>query len=169
MRKDNYVYFVTTNGNPRDNRSKSLEKRGTLPKFKNLRKGTAKEIKKGNYYHFAVPIKGEIQDNLSETLNHIKLSIYSLHELSQKLNILSISISKTSKINHIAWEEIKLIFYLVFANSLTKIIVCNGITQYPTKEQRSQLIEEPHSSALGSHKGDTMTYNRIRQNFFWEI
>ena len=36
MRKDNYVYFVTTNGNPRDNVSKSLEKRGTLLKFKNL-------------------------------------------------------------------------------------------------------------------------------------
>ena len=36
MRKDNYVYCVATNGIPRDNGSKSLEKRGTLPKFKNL-------------------------------------------------------------------------------------------------------------------------------------
>ena len=43
MRKDNYVQFVTTNGNPRDIGSKSLDKRGTLPKFKNLQKGTAKE------------------------------------------------------------------------------------------------------------------------------
>ena len=168
MRKNNYVHFVTTNGNPRDNGSKSLEKRGTLPKFKNSQKGTAKEIKKGNYYHFALPIEAEIQDNLSETLNNIKLSIYSLHELSQKLNLRSISISKTSKINHIAWEEIKVIFDLVFANSLTKIIVCNGITQYPTKEQRSQLIKEAHSSALGGHKGVTKTYNRIRQKIFWE-
>ena len=49
-----------------------------------------------------------------------------------------------------------------------KIIVCNGITQYPTTEQRSQLIEEAHSSALGGHKGVTKTYNRIRQKFFWE-
>ena len=87
------------------------------------------------------------------------MSIYSLHELSQKLNLRSINISKTSKINHIAWEEMKLIFYLVFANSLMKIIVCNGITQYLTKEQRSQLIEEAHSSALGGHKGVTKTYN----------
>ena len=165
MRKDNYVYFVTTNGNPRDNGSKNLEKRGTLPKFKNLQKGTAKEIKKGNYYHFTLPIEGEIQDNLSETLNNIKLSIYSLHELSQKLNLRSTSISMTSKINHIDWEEIKLIIYLVFANSFTKIIICSGITQYPTNEQRSQLIEEAHSSALGGHKGVTKTYNRIRQKF----
>ena len=28
-RKDNYAYFVTTNGNPRDNGSKTLEKRET--------------------------------------------------------------------------------------------------------------------------------------------
>ena len=48
------------------------------------------------------------------------------------------------------------------------MIVCNGITQYPTKEQRSYLIEEAHSSALGGHKGVTKTYNRIRQKFFWE-
>ena len=38
MRKDNYAYFVTKNGTPRDNGSKTLEKRETLPKFKNLQK-----------------------------------------------------------------------------------------------------------------------------------
>ena len=79
MRKDNYAYFFTTNGTPRDNGSKTLEKRETLPKFKNLQKGIAKEIKKGNYYHFALPIEEETKDYLSETLNNIKLSIHSLH------------------------------------------------------------------------------------------
>ena len=102
MRKDNYVYIVTTNGTPRDNGSKCLEKRGTIPKFKNLQKGTAKEIKKGNYYHFALPIEEEAKYNLSATLNNLKLAIYSLHELSQNLNLRSIGISRTSKINHIA-------------------------------------------------------------------
>ena len=53
MRKDNYVYFVTTNGTPRDNGLNTLEKRRTLQKFKNLQKGIAKEIRKGNYHHFA--------------------------------------------------------------------------------------------------------------------
>ena len=52
---------------PWDNGSRSLEKRGTSPKIKNLQKGTAKEIKKGNYYHFALPIEEETKDNLSET------------------------------------------------------------------------------------------------------
>ena len=126
MRKDNYAYFVTTNGSPRDNGSKTLEKRETLPKFKNLQKG--------NYYHFALAIEEETKENLSETLNNIKLSIHSLHELSQKFKLRSISISETSRINHIPWEEVKSIFDSIFSNSTTKIIVCNGITRYPTKE-----------------------------------
>ena len=48
MRKDNYAYFVTTNGTPRENGSKTLEKTETLPKLKNLQKRIAKEIKKEN-------------------------------------------------------------------------------------------------------------------------
>ena len=53
-------------------------------------------------------------------------------------------------------------------DSTIKKIICNGITQYPTKEQRNQLIEEVHSSAIGGHKGVTKTYNRIRQRYYWE-
>ena len=107
MRKDNYAYFVTTNGTLRDNGSKTLEKRETLPKFKNLQKGIAKKTKTGDHYHFALPLEEETKDNLSETSNDIKLSIYSLHELSHNRKLRSISISKTSRINHIPWEEVK--------------------------------------------------------------
>ena len=84
------------------------------------------------------------------------------------MKLRSISISKTSRINHIPWEELKSIFDSIFSNSNTKIIVFNGITQYPTKEQRGHLIEEAHSSALGGHKGVKKTYSPIRQSFFWE-
>ena len=166
MQKYNYAYFVTTNGTPRDNGSKTLEKRETLPKFKNLQKGIAKEIKNGNYYHFALSIEEETKENSSETLNNIKLSIYSLHELPQTFKLRSISISKTSIPNNIPWEEVKSIFDSIFVNSTTKIIVFNGITQYPTKEQRAHLIKEAHFSALGGHKGVTKTYTRILQNNF---
>ena len=162
MRQDNYVYFVTTNGTPRDNGSKTLEKRETLPKFKNLQKGIARETKKGNYYYFVLPNEEETKYNLSESLNNIKLSIYSLRAKFE------ITISKTSRINHIPWEEVKSIFDSISSNSTTKIIVCNGIMQYPTKEQRTHSIEGAHSSALGGHKGVTKTYGRIRQKIVWE-
>ena len=119
MRKDNYAYLVTTNGTPRDNGSKTLETRETLPKFQSLQKGIAKETKKGNYYHFAFLIEEETKDNLTESLNNIKLLIYSLRELSQNLKLRSISISKTSRLNHITWEKVKSIFDSIFSNSTT--------------------------------------------------
>ena len=46
MLKGNDAYFVTTNGTPRDNGTKTLGKREILPKFKNLQKGIAKLEKK---------------------------------------------------------------------------------------------------------------------------
>ncbi|XP_033222810.1 uncharacterized protein K02A2.6-like [Belonocnema kinseyi] len=46
MRKDNYVYFTTTEGEPRDFGSSILEKRQQLPKFTKFQKGLAKEILK---------------------------------------------------------------------------------------------------------------------------
>ena len=69
MRKNNYTYFLTTNGSPRDNGSRALTKRERLPKFSNLQKGLAKHIKKGQQYHIALPIEDE---NLTETLENIK-------------------------------------------------------------------------------------------------
>jgi len=38
----------------------------------------------------------------------------------------------------------------------------------PEIEKRKNIIEEAHTSAIGGHKGITKTYNRIRQNFYWE-
>ena len=52
----------------------------------------------------------------------------------------------------------KSIFDSIFPNPTTKIIVCNGITQYPIKEQRCHVIEEAHSSVLGGYEGVTKTY-----------
>ena len=78
------------------------------------------------------------------------------------MKLQSISIYETCGINHIPWEEVKSIFDTIFSNSSTKIIVCNGTSQYPTKEERVHSIEEAHSSALGGHRGVTKAYGQIR-------
>ena len=66
------------------------------------------------------------------------------------------------------WEEIFATLKIAFLDSIIKIIICNRITQYPTKEQRNQSIKEAHSSAIGAHKGVTKTYSRISQRYYWE-
>ena len=168
MRKDNYAYFVSNKGEPRDIGSKILEECGTLPNFENLKKGIVQKSRKGNQYHFILPIGNEFQASLGETTKDIKLAILSLHSMVKELNIKSISIAKSPHINNVLWEEISATLKIVFLYSTIKIIICNGITQYPTKEQGNQSIEEAHSSAIRGHKGVTKTYNRIRQRYYWE-
>ena len=145
-----------------------LEKCGKLPNFKNWQKGLVQKLRKGNQYHFVLPIEDEFEASLGETTNDIKLAIYSVHSMVEKLNIKSLSIAKSPHINNVLWEEILATLKIAFLNSTVKIMVCIRITQYPTKKQRNQLIEEAHSSAIGGHKGVTKIYNRIRQRYSWE-
>ena len=70
--KDNYAYFVTNKGEPRDLGSKSLKKCGKLLKLKNLQKGILKELRKKPQYHFALPIEDESKTILGETTKDIK-------------------------------------------------------------------------------------------------
>ena len=59
---------------------------------------------------------------------------------------------------------------IAFLNSPVKIIICIGVTQYPRKEQRNQVIEEDHSSTIGEHKGVTKTYNiESDRDIIWRI
>ena len=67
MRKDNYAYFVSNKGEPRDIGSKLFEKYGNLPNFKNLQKRIVQKLRKGNQYHFILPIEDEFKASLRET------------------------------------------------------------------------------------------------------
>ena len=44
MRKDNYAYFISTKGEPRENGPELLQKRDELPQFENLFTGQAQEF-----------------------------------------------------------------------------------------------------------------------------
>ena len=68
IRKDNYAYFVSNKGECRDVGSKLLEKCGKLPNFKNLQKGIVKKLRKGNQYHFLLPIEDEFKASLGDIL-----------------------------------------------------------------------------------------------------
>ena len=63
MRKENYSYFVTDKGEPHDVGSKFLEK---LPNFKSLQTELVQKLRKGNQYHFALPIEDEFEFSLKE-------------------------------------------------------------------------------------------------------
>ena len=81
MRKDNYAYFVCNKGELHDVGSKLLEKCGKLPNFKNLQKGIVQKLRKGDKFHFVLPIEDEFKASLGETTKYIKLAIYSFHSI----------------------------------------------------------------------------------------
>ena len=103
IRKDNYAYFVNNKGEPHGVGSKLMEK---LPNFKNSKKGIVQKLRKGNQYHFVLPIQDEFKASLGETTKGINLAIYSLHSVVKELNIKSLSIAKSSHLNNVLWEEI---------------------------------------------------------------
>lgn len=61
-----------------------------------------------------------------------------------------------------------LLYSQIINKTLNQIIICHGIAKIPDIEKRKSIIEESHSSVVGGHKGITNTYNRIRQNFYWD-
>ena len=82
-------------------------------------------------------LRARFKARLGETKKNIELAIHSLHSTVEKLNLKSISIAKSPHINKVLWEEILATLKIAFLNSTVKIIICIGIKQYPTKEQKS--------------------------------
>jgi len=79
-----------------------------------------------------------------------------------------LNIAKTKEIDKQNWEDIFEQIRKSIIGISIKIIICHGMVSIPEIEKRKDIIEEAHTSAIGGHKGITKTYNRIRQNFYWE-
>ena len=70
--------------------------------------------------------------------------------------------------DNIKWEDIFNQIRESILGLSIKLIICHGLVNIPEIKKRKDIIEENHCSIIGGHKGITKTYNRIRQNFFWD-
>lgn len=165
MHKENYLYFMSADGKPCDNGSKSLEKRKLIAKVTNAQTGKVTSIKKGNKIHFILICKDKTSDKVTkETLQQLSIS---LRETLTNTPIKILSVAKTSEIDDFKWNTIFDYIRKALIGFSIKLIICHGIVKIPDVEKRKSIIEESHSSIVGGHKGVTKTYNRIRQNFYW--
>ncbi|KAL0128587.1 hypothetical protein PUN28_003742 [Cardiocondyla obscurior] len=168
LRKDNITYFTDTEGNPFDSGSQKLFERNELPKIRTLSLGEAQPIKYKKYYHIILPISEGVREGPTLTLQHISTAIKNLRAISEELNLQTISIAKTDLVNNVPWSEIKNLLHIIFLNSPTKLIICNGSIKYPPRDLRSSIIGEMHCSPTGGHRGVNKTYNRIKHKYYWE-
>jgi hypothetical protein len=166
MQKENYLYFLTADGKPCDEGSKQLEKRNLISKIKESKVGNIEVIKRGNRTHLILICKENINEKLTKkTLLELGVK---LRDILRKNPIKILTVAKTKQIDNIPWEEILNQIRESIRGTLTKLIICHGLVTIPEIERRKDIIVEAHSSKIGGHKGITKTYNRIRQNFYWD-
>ena len=65
---------------------------------------------------FCTSIEDEFKTSLGEATKDIKLTIYSLHSMIEKLNLKSIGIAKSTLINNVLWKEILATLKIAFLN-----------------------------------------------------
>jgi len=165
MRKENYLYFLTANGESCDEGSKQLQKRNLVPRIKKGKVGNFEIIKKGNRFHLIFICKENIKDKVArETLLEIATK---LREIIKEYSIKIINVAKFKELDDISWTEILNQIRESIFGTPTKLIICHGLVTIPEIERRKNIIEEAHSSKIGGHKGVTKTYHRIRQKFYW--
>ena len=136
MRKDNYLYFVSTDGNPLDEGARQLKELGKLPRLESLELGETQAIKDNKKIHFIVPLRGDSKNSLSTTLEILTKSIKKLDTLSNKNQIISISLVKSSHIENIDFKDILTCIKRELIKRDLKIIICKRIIQYPALIQK---------------------------------
>ncbi|CAD6236937.1 GSCOCG00012487001-RA-CDS [Cotesia congregata] len=166
MQSDNILIFVNVKGEPCDEGSRELS--GVLQIPNNLHdnycRSTVINYRGNKQCIVAVPKYRKLDlvsaDDICETINNIYNNIL-------ELDIQSFSVAKTNKIDDVNWLTIQRKLIEKFANTAVKITICLNLVRIPLDNEKLQIIEEYHGSAVGGHKGMTKTYKRIRQNFFW--
>ncbi|KAJ8678364.1 hypothetical protein QAD02_014151 [Eretmocerus hayati] len=131
MRMDNYMYFVSTAGEPCDNGSRDLKDRGELPKFSHLEVGEITMVRHSNKLHLIVPIRGPDKGGLTVIDSNITMGFKNLKNVIEKEQLRSISVAESIRVENILWSDIMIKLRNILKGVDVKIIICKGIVKYP--------------------------------------
>lgn len=166
MRKDNIIIFVDMSGNPVDNGARQLKANNSLPKLDDLTFERGKVTQLGTKYLISIPIKFRDTEHLEEQT--LRNSIHSLLDVITELQLTTLSIAKSPRIDDISWKKIQSLLTQILEGQNIEITICKGLVTTPEDPLKFAIIEEFHSSKAGGHKGITKTYQRIRQHYSWD-
>ena len=100
---------------------------------------------------------------------NIELAISTLREAMESMNLKSISVSrKGNGLDSVPWNVIEQIIRTYFNNGGFEICICNGEVITPNEKDRLRIIQECHDSTMAGHKGESKTYERVRERFHWK-
>ena len=168
MRKDNYLNFITTQGEQCDEGAKQLQMHNKLPNFQQTEVGVPKVIKVNKKVHIALPLRSEMRVGLGVIEERLNLLTKNLNDVLKTLLFESISIAKSETIENLKWDIIITKLNKIFEENQVKLITCLSEIRYALPEERNEIITTAHTSVEGGHRGVTKTIKRIRNTYQWE-
>jgi len=94
-------------------------------------------------------------------------ALESLMDITQELELRTISILRSDRIDSVTWAYIRGRLAIFFDQAECELMISLNVIQTPPPNRRNDLIEESHTSAFDGHKEVTKTYNRLRQKYHW--
>jgi len=138
MRRDNYLYFVATDGTPCDEGSRQLNNHRRLTFLGNLSIGEVKVVQKNKKYQFAIAVKDNTPLSTEEVVINLQKSTETLKLLLIKHKIKSISMAISKEIENFEWNKISKILKDNLKGIPTRIIVCRGLIKYVDEKDRKR-------------------------------
>ena len=127
------------------------------------------EFKRSNgRYIFKLCVRGVTPESLGTIKGNLCETFTLLREALITKNFKECSIAKSHYIKNSPWSNIVELIKVIFENNFIKIIICKGTLQCVTEDRREKTFMKLHYSPIGGHMGVSKTFNRIRQNFYWE-
>ena len=111
---------------------------------------------------------------IKETFNskvyakNIETAVVTLKGAMDSMELKTVSLSREGNgFDKMPWSVIESIFKTHFGKGGYVITVCTGEVTIRAPEIRLEIIRECHDSTVGGHKGETKTYARIRERYYW--
>ena len=123
-------------------------------------------LKNRKYYIYNLFVKEKFDDKIY--LKNIETCFDTLKMALEKMKYQTFSIAREGNgFDKFPWNWIEKSLRSLFGIGDYRITVCTGEIIIPPKEDRIKIFEENHDGVTGGHSGETKTYERVRENFYW--
>lgn len=149
---------------PIDPGARALAEAGLLPTFRNIPLGRARVKPEGNRQTITLAVKDRVSAVIEKEI--IKETIRSLLDVITEFGLQSTSLVR-SACDNVPWETVRSLLSRILGDTQIRIFACTNEIIILPENDRTRLISENHSSAVGGHKGITKTYNRMKKRYHW--
>ena len=102
-------------------------------------------------------------------MKNVELTMNALKQAVEALDVKSFGGKWNGNgLNYVSWVLIEKMFRAHFGKDGYQITVCAGTVVIPSETEHLLIIAENHDTVVGGHTGETKTYERIRESYYWK-